>query len=98
MAVVTEPARTARRSPRAPDRLTVILGATAAFLVVLALLVSQLHTVPTRPRVVVVRRVYQTTVVETVLGRRGGGTHVSQSTSSSGGVPASVPAPTTRVS
>ena len=75
-----------------------MLFATAAFLVVLAVLISELHTVPTRPKVVVVRRVYRTTVVETVLGQRGGGTSVSQSTASSGSVPTTLAAPTTRVS
>ncbi len=82
----------------APDRLTVMLFAVAAFLVVLAVLISQMHTVAARPKVVVVRRVYRTTVVETVLGQRGGGTSVSQSTSNSGSVPTSLAAPTTRVS
>ena len=95
---MTEAARPAMRRHGAPDRLTVMLFASAAFLVVLAVLISQMHTVPTRPKVVVVRRVYRTTVVETVLGRRGGGTSVSQSTASSGSAPAPVAAPTTRVS
>lgn len=98
MAVTTDSARPPVRRRSASDRLTVILFATAAFLAVLTLLVSQLHMAPARAGMVVVRRLYQTTVVETVLGRRAGGTSVSQSTSSSGSTPAAAPAPTTRVS
>lgn len=98
MAVTTEHARPAARRARPSDRLTVMLFTTAAFLVVLGVLISQMRTIPARPKVVVVRREYRTTVVETVLGQRGGGTSVSQSSSSSGSVPTAPAAPTTRVS
>jgi hypothetical protein len=77
----------------------VALASLAAFLVVLALLASQLRagTIHAAHRpVVILRRVYQTTVVETI--RDGGsGTTVSQSASTSGS--ASIPAaPVTRSS
>jgi len=64
---------------------TVILVSTAVFLGVLALLASQLRPTPTPAprRVVVIRRIYRTTVVETIRGG-GSGTSVSQSVSSSG--------------
>jgi hypothetical protein len=81
--------RPARVRPAAgPDRLSVALFTTAAFLAVLALLAWQLRASPavhTRP-VSVVRRVYETTVVETVIGpsSKGGGSSVTQSVSSSG--------------
>ncbi len=75
----------------------------AAFLLVLALLASQLRppgASAARHPVIVLRRVYQTTVVETVPGPSGAGangTSVTQSVSNSGsaGAPA---APTTRAS
>jgi hypothetical protein len=97
-AAMTDAERPATRRHGAVDRLTVMLFATAAFLVVLAVLTSELDTVPMRPTVVVIRRVYRTTVVETVLGQRGGGTSVSRSTASSGSMPTTLAAPTTRVS
>jgi hypothetical protein len=94
---MTDAVAVRRRS--GPDRTTVALFTVSAFLVVLGVLISQMHTPPARPKIVVVRRVYRTTVVETVLGQRGGGTSVSQSSASSGSVPtAVVAAPTTRVS
>jgi hypothetical protein len=88
-----------RRAPSSgPDRFTVALLALAGFLAVLALLASQLR--PGGPahlsRVVVVRRVYMTRVVETVIGRAGGSS-VTQSASSSGSY-GPVAAPTTRAS
>ncbi len=63
--------------------MTVVLLTLAAFLVVLALLARQANVAasPHRPKLAVVRRVYQTTVVETVIGGRGGSS-VSQSSSS----------------
>lgn len=89
----------AGRRPRGIDRVSVMLFSLAAFLAVLAVLVSQLHVQATRPhpRMMVVRRVYLTTTVETVIGARGGGTSVSQSSSSTplSGAPA---VPTTRTS
>jgi len=65
------------------DRLSVMLFSLAAFLSVLALLAWQLgqgaRSAPARP-VVLVRKVYETTVVEQVKGARPGpsGTSVSQ--------------------
>jgi hypothetical protein len=86
-----------------PDRLTVLLLTLAGILIVLALLASQLR--PTgasaaRRPVVVLRRIYQTTVVETAPGTSGAGangTSVTQSVSSSGSAAAPA-APTTRSS
>ena len=98
MAATTESPRPALSRHSAPDRLTVMLFATAAFLIVLVVLSSQLHTAPARPQVVLVGRVYRTNVVETVLGQRGGGTSVSRSASSPESAPAALPTPTTRVS
>ena len=93
-------AMTNRKAPRAngPDGITVMLLAVAAFLVIFAALAWQLRSAPGRPprRVVLMRRVYETRVVETVVGRTGGGTSMTQSASSS--VPASSPAPVTRSS
>lgn len=92
--------RQAARRASGPDRLSVILFSLAAFLAVLALLADQLRAGATQPstqRLVVVRRVYQTTVVETVPGS-GWGSSVSQSVSSSrSGYPSS-PLVTTRSS
>lgn len=98
MAATTDSLRPPVRRRQGPDRLTVILFATAAFLAVLALLISQLHPAAAKPRVVVVRRLYQTTVVETILGQRAAATSVSRSTSSTGGEATAPLAPTTRVS
>lgn len=100
---MTAAAATTRRPARTgPDRFTVILFSLAAFFCVLALLAHQLqvsapHAVK-RPRVVLIRRVYETTVVQTIPGS-GSGTSVSRSVSSSGSgyVPAPA-APTTRAS
>ena len=88
------------RATAGPDRVSVMLLGIAGFLVVLALLAWQLRSAPTRlasrPEVVL-RRVYQTTVVETIKGSRSAsGTSVSQSVSSSGS--SSIAAPTTRSS
>ncbi len=103
MAATTEPRvlPQRRRAARSgPDRLSVILFSLAAFLVVLALLATQLRAHPLRstPRqVVVLRRIYRTTVIETAPGR-GSGTSVSQSVSSSGGGYSTSPAASTRSS
>jgi hypothetical protein len=89
-----------RRATAGPDGAAVILLGLAAVLAVLAILAWQFRATPsrtvTRP-VVIVRRVYQTTVVETI---RGGGSRssVSQSVSSSGSGAVPVAAPTTRSS
>lgn len=98
MAGTTESVRPRVGRTGAIDRISVWLFAVGAFLVVLAMLITQLHVAPSKPRVVVVRRVYRTTVVETVLGQRAGGTTVSRSTTGAGSAPVAPAAPTTRVS
>lgn len=89
---------------RASDRITVALFSLAAFLLVLALLGTQLSQAGSSHaaarRSVLVRRIYKTTIVERVLpaGVGGaGGTSVTQSVSgsSSGSL---LPAPVTRTS
>jgi hypothetical protein len=87
-----------RRSAGGPDRLTVVLFSLACFLALLALLSSQLRAASTSPRpVVVLRKIYRTTVITTIAGGTGpNGTSVSQSVSGSGALP--VAAPTTRTS
>ncbi len=91
-----------RRKASGPDRVTVLLLTVAVFLGVLAFLAQELEaSEPTkvgRP-VVVIRRVYETRVITTIRGRSnaGGGTSVSQSSSSSGPVSAA-PAVSTRSS
>jgi len=85
------------RRASGPDRLTVWLLAGAAFLAVLALLAGQLRAGTSRTAaapVVVVRRIYETRIVETVPSAGGGGTSVSQSVSSSGAPVASAPVST----
>jgi len=68
------------------DRLSVMLFSLAAFLTVLALLGSQLSAKQggSPHATAVVRKIYETTVVEQVIGARPGpsGTSVSQSASS----------------
>ena len=101
LAPPTAPHRPGGKRGSGPDRLTVVLLAIAAFLLVLALLASQLRptvTVASRRPVVVLRRIYETKVVETVPGASGAnGTSVSQSVS--GSTPAdAAAAPTTRSS
>lgn len=94
------PRASRRRGSGGPDRLTVMLFTLAAFLVVLALLAHQMrvanyggsHPVP------VLRKIYRTTVIETIVGSSGpSGTSVSQSVSSSGSG-ATAMAPTTHTS
>jgi hypothetical protein len=87
-----------------PDRITIGLLAITAFLLVLALLGSQL-TSPSggqaRRREVVVRRVYRTTVLERVLPAGSGpkaGASVTQSGSPMPAAEPAAPAPVTRVS
>ncbi len=99
--VADRPARAPRRSGSGPDRLTVLLLSLAGFLAVLALLAWQLQpsAQSAAKPVMVVKREYTTTVIETVPGSSGaGGTSVSQSVSSSGGGYAASAAPTTRSS
>jgi hypothetical protein len=91
------------RRASGPDRLTVVLVSIAAFLLVLALLADQLRSSSTplaRRPVIVLRRVYETRIVETARGfsaAGAGGTSVTQSVSSSGSAAAPA-APTTRSS
>jgi hypothetical protein len=88
------------RPSAAADRLTVALFSATAFLVVLAVLASQLPAAKyAGPAPVhVLRKIYRTTVIETIAAGTGpSGTSVSQSVSSSGAVN-SAPAPTTRSS
>lgn len=97
--------RSATRGGDGPDRLTIALLALAAFLTVLALLAGQFSASAAHPRtrrVVLVRTVYRTRVIETIAGSGSGGTSVSRSvTGSVAGASASAPAtaaPTTRTS
>jgi hypothetical protein len=105
------PATAAGRSHRGtargtdgPDRLTVALVSLAAFLTVLALLAGQFAAsaaLPAAQRIVLVRTVYRTKVIETIAGGSGG-TSVSRSvtgsvTGASTGA-GSTAAPTTRTS
>ncbi|MGZ4218612.1 MAG: hypothetical protein ACXVS6_12270 [Solirubrobacteraceae bacterium] len=82
------------------DRLTVVLFSFAAFLAVLAVLAHQLPVFgrsDSRPSPVV-RKIYRTTVIETLVGSAGP-TGVTRSVSgSSSSSSATQPAPTTRVS
>lgn len=102
-AIADQPAAPPRRADRrqpvpGPDRLTVVLFSVACFLAVLALLSSQSQAPTRSPRpVVILRKIYRTTVVTTIDGGTGPtGTSVSQSVSGSGAVPFA--APTTRTS
>jgi hypothetical protein len=88
------------------DRATIALFSLAGFLVVLALLGSRLavggHAAAAPPREVLVRRIYQTTVVERVprsgtAGSSTGSSTVTQSVSGSTSIPAAA-APVTRTS
>jgi|GEM_PF-2346784 len=94
-------AQTTRAAAGRPggDRITVALCALAAFLAVLAVLAWQVRASPVAPgsTAVVVRRVYETRIVETVRGSRGGGSSITQSVSASG-APTPLAAPATRPS
>jgi hypothetical protein len=82
-ATTTKPARP---GAALADRFTVVVLAIAAVLAVLALLAWQMRSTAaaqTHP-IVLLRRVYQTRVIETVVGGPRGGASVSQSVSSSG--------------
>lgn len=82
------------------DRLTIAMVSLAAFLIVLALLATQLsHAGPSRPsaRAVLLRRIYETTVVERVPASSSARNTSSVTQSSSGAVTATQ-APTTRTS
>lgn len=82
------------------DRLTIAMASLAAFLIVLALLATQLGHADTRhssARAVLVRRIYETTVVERVPAASAahGTSSVTQSVSAAGAAPAT---PVTRTS
>jgi hypothetical protein len=89
------------RSRRGPDRVTVMLLTLATFLAVFAVLAGRLRAAlapppSPSPRVVVLRRVYRTTVVND--GREGGrGRAATVSVATSGTAPATPP-PATRTS
>jgi hypothetical protein len=91
---------TGPRRSAGPDRITIYLLSLGAFLAVLALMAWQLRSAPTPPArpVVVLRRVYQTKVVETVIGAAKGSGGVTQSVSSSGATVPVASAPATRAS
>lgn len=100
-------ARRSSRDTQGPDRVSLALFSLAALLVVLAFLGSQLGaigaTAGKRPREVLVRRIYRTTIVERVSGPSAGGSGaggqtVSQSVSGSAALPATPAAPVTRAS
>jgi hypothetical protein len=85
------PVNAPRRARGGPDRVTVALCSLAAFLLVLALLGTQLSRAGSSRaaarRSVLVRRIYRTTVIERVLPAGVGGpagTSVAQSVSGSG--------------
>ena len=109
MAAATEarPATAGRSKTRrfGPDRVTIAVGTGSAFLFLLAVLAARLPpgSAPAGHRTVLIRRIYQPRVVQTIQGPGGaggtGGTNgssVTQSVSSSGAAAAS--APTTRAS
>lgn len=87
--------RPAPRPTAGPDRLSVALFVLAGFLSMLAVMAWQLGAgASARPRpVVAIRRIYETRVVETIVGGTGGSS-VTQSTSSSGSLGSSAPATT----
>lgn len=78
---MTEPTR--ERRDRGPDRITVALFAAAAFLLVFSFLTLQLGGAATPHRKpLLIRRVYETTVIERAPAGAPGGTSVSSSSSS----------------
>jgi hypothetical protein len=96
-------ARTGRQRPATGiDRLTVGLFSLTAFLLVLALLATQIPAGAATPRhpVVVVRTIYETTVVETVTGASAAPETpaVTQSVSSTSSGESAAAAPITRSS
>jgi hypothetical protein len=102
-AMATAAETTSRRaSPaRGPDGVTVTLLTVAGFLVILALLAWQMRSAPTHParRVIVMRRIYETRVVETIVGgSRRGGSSITQSVSSSAPTSSLSTSPVTRSS
>jgi hypothetical protein len=96
------PSEPRRRAGAGPDRVSVLLFSLAAFLLVLALLGTQLAPTlsgGTRGRALLVRRIYRTTVIERVIaGGAAGGASVSRSVSGAGPEPALPPIPVSRTS
>jgi hypothetical protein len=94
----------AERNTANPDRVTVLLLSCTAFLLVLALLGSQLGGsagAPARRGSIVVRRIYRTTVLERVLPAGAGprdGASVTQSSSAAPVTEAGPVVPVTRAS
>ena len=93
-----------RGSQLASDWPTIVMFSVAAFLATLAFLETQLQGQPpkrtagARPREVLVRRVYRTTVIERVLASRAGGPTGQTSSQTVSGSPSIVsPAPTAAV-
>jgi hypothetical protein len=95
-------ARTGRRRAGGNDPLTAVLFGVAAFLIVLALLAGQLpadHDQASARRVVVERRIYQTTIVETLPGSgSSSGAAVTQAVSNSTPAQSAAAAPVTHTS
>lgn len=87
----------ARSTRGGPDRLSIVLFSAALFLILLALLAHQLRSasLAKTPRYTLVRKVYRTRVIETIIGP--GPVSVSQSVASSGSLSAA-PALSTRTS
>lgn len=98
--VATTSPRRATVTAAAADGVAVMLLTMAAFLVIVALLAWQVRSAPAqpRPRVIVLRRVYETRVVETVIGAAGERSTVTQSVSSSAPLASVSTGPTTRSS
>lgn len=99
--MATDVSQARPRAGAGPDRLTVVLLTLAGFLAVLALLARQFPGAGayhgSRP-VPVLRKIYRTTVIETIEGSGGpSGTSVSQSVAGSGSSAAAI-APTTHTS
>jgi hypothetical protein len=100
------PPATAQRTAGSRRPVTAAVAALAAFLAVLALLALQLRSNPVaagllkpRPRVVIVRRVYETTVHERVIGGSSVSPPIKTSTVTAAAPVATAAAPvTTRVS
>ena len=93
------PAR--RRARRGPDRVTVALLTLAAFLLVLAVLAGRLRAAPAAApvrHVVVLRRIYRTTIIDDSRSDSAGESSSSVSVSTSGGGSATPAAPATRTS
>ena len=84
-----------RGRTRGPDRVTLGLITLACFFAVLALLGAQLATPAARkpPRTALVRKIYRTTIDETIVGSRSRGPSSSTSESRTLGAASAEPAP-----